>query len=121
VTSLSAKKALRIVIPGVAADAVVVAALDTVIDDDVERTDLVEEEELAGEEMAEVSPLITETFVNALVGALVVLRVGVIGRAKVAHTSTVRVHQHIRGIHKVSVALNIRLLIHPLHDLFKER
>jgi hypothetical protein len=68
VTSLSAKKALRIVIP--VADAVVEAVLDTVVD---ERTDLVEEEELGGEGVAEVLLLIIETFVNALVGALVVL------------------------------------------------
>lgn len=68
VTSLSAKKALRIVIP--VADAVVGAALDTVVD---ERTDLVEEEELGGEDVAEGLLLIIETFVNALVGALVVL------------------------------------------------
>jgi hypothetical protein len=70
VTSLSAKKALRIVIPDAVAEAVVVAALDTVVD---ERTDLVEEEELDGEDMTEVLLLITETVVNALVGALVIL------------------------------------------------
>jgi hypothetical protein len=70
VTSLSAKKALRIVILGAATGAAVVAALDTVDD---EGTDLVEEEELDGEDMAEVLLLITETFVNALVGALVIL------------------------------------------------
>jgi hypothetical protein len=70
VTSLSAKKALRIVIPDAVAEAVVVAALDTVVD---ERTDLVEEEELDGEDTTEVLLLITETVVNALVGALVIL------------------------------------------------
>jgi hypothetical protein len=70
VTSLSAKKALRIVIPGAVAETVAVAALDTV---DNERTDLVEEEGLGGDDMAEVLLLIIETFVNALVGALVVL------------------------------------------------
>jgi hypothetical protein len=58
------------VIPDAVAEAVVVAALDTVVD---ERTDLVEEEELDGEDMTEVLLLITETVVNALVGALVIL------------------------------------------------
>lgn len=54
------------------ADAAVVAeALDTVVDD--ERTDLVEESTLDGREMAEVLLLETETTVNALVAALVVL------------------------------------------------
>jgi hypothetical protein len=70
VTSLSAKKALRMVIPVVDA-AVVAEALDTVVED--ERTDLVEETELDARDMAEVLLLRTETLVNALVAALVVL------------------------------------------------
>lgn len=44
-------------------------ALETVVDD--ERTDLVEEGELDGDDVAEV--LLLTTLVNALVGALVVL------------------------------------------------
>lgn len=67
VTSLSAKKALRMVMPV----AVAAGALDTVVDD--ERTDLVEESKLDAGDVAEVLLLRTETLVNALVAAFVVL------------------------------------------------
>jgi hypothetical protein len=58
------------VIPATALDVGVVVALDTVVD---ERTDLVEEEEFGGVDVAEVLLLITGMLVNELVGALVVL------------------------------------------------
>jgi hypothetical protein len=58
------------VIPATALDVGVVVALYTVVD---ERTDLVEEEEFGGVDVAEVLLLITGMLVNELVGALVVL------------------------------------------------
>lgn len=58
---------------------------------------------------------------SAKIRLLGLVGISVVDIANVADGLARAVHEHARRIHKVRIARNVRLLIHPAHNLLQER